>query len=101
MIEAPAGVPKRGGDVFRFQIRVVLKNLPCRHAGAEHIEDVNHANSHTADARPPPALSGIHRDPFEKLGHGDYVLVADHPKIHCPRRCDTPDLALEGRPLGV
>src|SRR5271165_2244592 len=55
-------------DVFRLQIRIILKNFLLGQACSQQIEYVLDANAHTADTRPAPTLLGIESDSVE-LGH--------------------------------
>src|SRR5271165_2400919 len=55
-------------DVFRLQIRIILKNFLLGQACSQQIEYVLDANAHTADTRPAPTLLRIESNSVE-VGH--------------------------------
>jgi hypothetical protein len=62
VVEILGGVLEARADVFPLQIRVVRKNLILCCPGSEHFKNVLDPNTHVANARSPPAFSGLNGD---------------------------------------
>ena len=56
-------------DVLDFEIRMLPDDLLRRHSGSEKLQNVGHANPHTANARTPSALPRVDGDPLHQLSH--------------------------------
>jgi len=69
VIKSATGKAKAGRDIFRDEIRQLFKHLLLRQSRGQEIEDINHSNPHSPNARPPPALLRIHGNTIDKFGH--------------------------------
>jgi hypothetical protein len=59
MIETATGVAKGGLNVFPLEIREVSEDLVRALAGGEHVQDVDHPDAQSPDARAASALLGV------------------------------------------
>src|SRR6266508_6260506 len=66
MIDLGGSVFKAGANVFRFEVRVILKNFCFGRPAGQHIENVFDANTHTTNAGTTTALTWIGSDAIEK-----------------------------------
>ncbi len=66
VVEITRGVGEAGADVFRFQVRIVRKDLLGGGAAGEHVEDVFDADTHATNAGAPAALLRINGDAIHK-----------------------------------
>jgi hypothetical protein len=66
MINLGGSVCKAGANVFRFEVRVILKNFCFAGAAGQHVENVFDANTHPTNAGTTTALTWIGSDPIEK-----------------------------------
>jgi len=71
MVEVARGKPQAGLQVFRFEIRHLVKDLGGGQAGREEVEDIANANTHPPHAGPPPTLLGVYRDSISNLVHSE------------------------------
>ena len=72
MIQLPRGVQEAGGDIVRFEVRVVREDGLCCVAGREKAENIDDAHAHAPDARTRAALVDVNRNSGEEIGfaHG-------------------------------
>ena len=68
MIHAPRSVEQASCNIFRFEVRVRLENLRRQFSGREQFQDVDHADSHTANTRAPATLLKTDGDALEEVG---------------------------------
>lgn len=71
MIEPTAGKFQTGGNIFRFEVRQLFKNLLLRKTSGQQIQHVDDSNAHPTDTGTSTTLLRVHRDTFDKFGHGD------------------------------
>jgi len=81
MIEAPARVPEGGVNVLTLQIREIPEDVLGTLSGSQKVEEVDHADAHATNARPSPALLGVHGDAGQRVAHrtvssGRWLMIA-------------------------
>jgi len=67
MIEQSCRVKQGGVDVGRFEEGIVGEDFLVRCARRQQFQEINHAETHPADARAAAALIGIDRDAIKWL----------------------------------
>lgn len=76
MIQTLARVAQRRGDVLGLEVGHLLEYLLRRETRSQEVDDIDDADSHSADAGPTTALFGIDRDAVEKISHGKLSVVS-------------------------
>ncbi len=71
MVNPPTRVVQARGEVFRFEIRQLLQNLPARKAGGEELKHVADPYPHAAHTWTPTALLRIKSDSLFHVLHGE------------------------------
>ena len=64
MVEAISSVSQHRLNIFQLEVWQLLENLRVSQSGREQVEDINHADSHPANARAAAALLGVDGDAF-------------------------------------
>ncbi len=68
MIKPPTRKSQARRDIGQLEIREFLNDLLGRKSVREQIENVNHSDSHAANAGTSAALVGIYGNPVHQLG---------------------------------
>lgn len=69
MVNSTSGKSDSGFDVFGFEIRHLIEDLPCGQPGQEEIEDIGYTNAQASNAGSPAALIRIESDTFLPVSH--------------------------------
>lgn len=77
MVQAAARKPKTRTDVFKLQIRQLVKNLLWCKTIREKIQNVTNTNSEATNAWAPTALLWINSDSLTNIRHLQYLLVSE------------------------
>ena len=83
-------------DVFSLEIRKILQNLRCWNIVREHLEDIDHADPHPADARLPPHFPGSEVMRERSIDSSSVVMV---PLLQ--RRIDPETLSISPLRIGL
>lgn len=106
VIELARGIRQTCGHIFDFEIGQLANDLASRHARCKHLQNIDHADAQTSDARPTAALSWLDGDPREKRLFGGRFLGTRHiqsisrpcPASHAPHLDINATRAERGRP---
>jgi len=79
----PSGRREAGLQILRFKIRHFIQDLRGRQSSREEIEDIAHANAHSADARSAAALLGINGDSIGNLIHVASITGRSVSAVRC------------------
>lgn len=77
MVETAAGESETRQDIVGLEIRHFLKDLLRRESSGQEIEDVRHADPHSADTGAAAALLGVDRNALGNVSHVRLTLAQD------------------------
>ena len=75
MIESAPCELQTGGNIFRFKVRQLFKDLLLRETRGQQIEHIDDSNSHPTDAGSSATLLRVDRATFDEFSHDGCLLA--------------------------